>query len=130
MLSKVMPLDEAETSATRLYKAKTFLEANSIDGEIAVTDNGSADDSRQIALRQGVRAVDTCERGYDSAGLSGVEACRHWQRGVSKKFTSGAVARPSFRPVRGDRRFIILRSRITLGGPSDGSEGTRPCLRH
>jgi hypothetical protein len=126
MLSKVMPLDEAETPATRLYNAKT----NSIHGETAVTDNGSTGDSRQIALRLGVRAVDTCGRGYDSAGLSGVEARRHWQRGVSQKVTSGAVARPSFRPGRGDRRFIILRSRITLGGPSDGSEGPRPCLRH
>jgi hypothetical protein len=110
MLSKVMPLDEAETSATRLYKAKTFLEANSIDGEIAVTDNGSTDDSRQIALRQGVRAVDTCERGYDSAGSA-----------ASKPAGIGSGAFPKSSPRERWRGHRSVRCAGIAGSSSSGA---------
>ncbi len=67
-LSIVMPcLDEAETLATCIRKARAFLEANGIDGEVVVGDNGSTDGSQEIARREGARVVDVAIRGYGAA---------------------------------------------------------------
>ena len=48
-LSIIMPcLNESETLASCIKKAKTFLDNNGISGEIIVADNGSTDSSRDI----------------------------------------------------------------------------------
>jgi glycosyltransferase involved in cell wall biosynthesis len=76
-LSIVMPcLNEAETIAACVRKAQTFLEANSIVGEVVVADNGSTDGSQQIARRLGARIVDVTEKGYGSALRGGINAAR------------------------------------------------------
>ena len=76
-LTILMPcLNEAETLAVCIKKAKTFLENSGISGEILIADNGSSDGSQQIAVENGARVVDVPERGYGSALRGGTEAAR------------------------------------------------------
>ena len=76
-LSVVMPcLNEAETLETCIAKAHAALRAHGISGEVIVADNGSTDDSRDIALRAGARVVEVREKGYGSALMGGIESAR------------------------------------------------------
>jgi glycosyltransferase involved in cell wall biosynthesis len=76
-LSIVMPcLNEAETLAVCLNKARKFLESQDIKGEVVVADNGSTDGSQQIAETNGARIVHVPERGYGSALMGGIAAAR------------------------------------------------------
>ena len=69
-------LNEAGTLAACIRKAKSFLKANAIAGEIVVADNGSTDGSPRIAAEFGARVVGVAERGYGAALLGGIEAAR------------------------------------------------------
>jgi hypothetical protein len=74
-LSVVMPcLNEAETLATCITKARTSLESLGVDGEIVVADNGSTDGSQDIATSLGARVVPVAERGYGAALRAGIAA--------------------------------------------------------
>lgn len=74
-LSIVMPcLNESETLATCIEKARSFLENNNVIGEIVVADNGSTDGSQAIAEAHGARVVNIPERGYGSALMGGIKA--------------------------------------------------------
>jgi len=74
-LSIVMPcLNEAETIAVCVRKAKAFLEAQGLAGEVIVADNGSTDGSQQIANALGARIVHVPARGYGAALIGGIEA--------------------------------------------------------
>jgi len=74
-LSIVMPcLNEAETLALCVRKAKAFLVDNAIAGEVIVADNGSTDGSQQIANALGARIVHVPARGYGAALIGGIEA--------------------------------------------------------
>lgn len=76
-LTILMPcLNEAETVATCVRKARGFLERTSISGEVVVADNGSSDGSQQLATEAGARVVPIARRGYGSALLGGIEAAR------------------------------------------------------
>jgi len=76
-LSIVMPcLNEAETLATCIRKARAGLAAAGVAGEIIVADNGSTDGSIEIAQREGARVVHVKERGYGSAVRGGAQAAR------------------------------------------------------
>ena len=76
-LSIVMPcLNEAETLAICLKKARAFLDAHEVAGEIIVADNGSTDGSQQIANALGARIVDVSDRGYGAALIGGIAAAR------------------------------------------------------
>jgi len=76
-LTILMPcLNEAETLATCIRKARQALEAHGISGEIVVADNGSEDGSKEIAVREGARVVDIERKGYGSALLGGIRAAR------------------------------------------------------
>ncbi|WP_332701109.1 glycosyltransferase family 2 protein [Devosia sp.] len=76
-LTILMPcLNEAETLATCIGKALSFLDRTGIAGEIVIADNGSTDGSRQIAEGQGARVVPVAERGYGAALAGGIEAAR------------------------------------------------------
>ena len=83
-LSVVMPcLNEAETLATCITKARASMESLGIDGEIVVADNGSTDGSQDIATSLGARVVPV-----DRAGL--------WRR------AAGAASPPP------DGRYVIM----------------------
>lgn len=67
-VSIVMPcLNEAETIATCIRKAQSFLERSGISGEILIGDNGSTDGSQEIARSLGARVIDIPVRGYGAA---------------------------------------------------------------
>ena len=52
-LSIIMPcLNEAETLATCIGKARDYLERQQIAGEVLIADNGSSDGSQEIATCQ------------------------------------------------------------------------------
>ncbi len=71
-LTILMPcLNEAETLAVCIGKAKTFLEQSGVCGEIVIADNGSTDGSQQIARKNGARVVNVPEKGYGAALIGG-----------------------------------------------------------
>lgn len=72
-LSIVMPcLNESETLAICIRKAKKAIEENKIDGEVIVADNGSTDGSQNIAESLGARVVQVAKKGYGSALMGGI----------------------------------------------------------
>ena len=76
-VSIVMPcLNEAETIAACVSKARRFLESHGVSGEVIVADNGSGDGSQRIAEECGARVVNVAEKGYGSALQGGIAAAR------------------------------------------------------
>jgi hypothetical protein len=76
-LTVVMPcLNEADTLAVCIHKARTAMEQAGIAGEVVVADNGSSDGSVDIARAAGARVVPVPDKGYGSALMGGIEAAR------------------------------------------------------
>ena len=76
-ISVVMPcLNEAETVAVSIRKAKAAFQTMGINGEVVIADNGSKDGSREIATAEGARVVRVEESGYGSALRGGVSAAK------------------------------------------------------
>jgi hypothetical protein len=76
-LTILMPcLNEAETLAACVTKAKDFLLRSGVSGEVLVADNGSTDGSQEIARSLDARVVDVERKGYGAALLGGIEAAR------------------------------------------------------
>src|SRR5207237_524363 len=74
-VSVVSPcLNEQDTLARCLEKARKAFSEHGIAGEILVADNGSTDLSRTIAEREGARVVTVQEPGYGSALMGGIAA--------------------------------------------------------
>jgi glycosyltransferase involved in cell wall biosynthesis len=74
-LSIVMPcLNEAETLASCIGKAQSYLRRSGISGEIVVGDNGSTDGSQEIAAKLGARVIHIPIRGYGAALYGAVTA--------------------------------------------------------
>lgn len=74
-LTILMPcLNEAETLAPCIRKARLFLEKSGISGEILIADNGSTDGSLEIAEREGARIISVSQKGYGSALWAGIAA--------------------------------------------------------
>ena len=74
-LTIVMPcLNEAETLAGCIEKARLGIQRSGVGGEILVADNGSKDDSVLIAERLGARVVHVKKKGYGNALRGGIEA--------------------------------------------------------
>jgi len=72
-LTVLMPcLDEAETVATCIRKARRFLDDHGVTGEVLVVDNGSEDGSPGIALAEGARVIHVAQRGYGAALIAGI----------------------------------------------------------
>src|SRR5947207_5363655 len=69
-------LDEAKTLRTCIEKARRSLEAQHVDSEIVVADNGSTDGSPQIAEQAGARVVHVAQKGYGAALGAGIAAAR------------------------------------------------------
>lgn len=65
-------LDEAQTLAICIQKAKQFMSASGVAGEVLVADNGSSDGSQQIALSAGARVIHVPQRGYGAALIAGI----------------------------------------------------------
>jgi glycosyltransferase involved in cell wall biosynthesis len=69
-------LNEAETIAICIEKAKSYLEHHGVSGEVLIADNGSSDGSQRIAVKHGARVVDVPMCGYGAALMGGIEAAR------------------------------------------------------
>ena len=73
----MMPcLNEAETIARCIEKAKIGLQRSGVSGEILIADNGSTDGSQAIAEKLGARVVQVALKGYGNALRGGIEAAR------------------------------------------------------
>ncbi len=76
-LTILMPcLNEAETLATCIAKAKDYLARSGVSGEVLIADNGSTDGSQAIAAGLGARVVPVPQKGYGAALQGGIEAAR------------------------------------------------------
>jgi Glycosyl transferase family 2 len=76
-LTVLMPcLNEAETVATCVRKARQFLGVHGVSGEILVADNGSTDGSRRLAEEAGARVINVLDPGYGNALLGGIAAAQ------------------------------------------------------
>jgi glycosyltransferase involved in cell wall biosynthesis len=76
-LTILMPcLNEAETLAACIGKAKSFLARAGVAGEVVIADNGSTDGSQAIATAAGARVVEVPEKGYGAALGGGIAAAR------------------------------------------------------
>ena len=76
-LTILMPcLNEAETLETCIRKARGYLEASGVKGEVVIADNGSTDGSQAIAERLGAVVVPVAQRGYGAALIAGITAAR------------------------------------------------------
>lgn len=64
-------LNEEKTIGICINRAKTFLEKNNIEGEVLVIDNGSTDESNNIARELGARVEYIEEKGYGIALING-----------------------------------------------------------
>ena len=74
-LSIVMPcLNEEDTLETCILKAQAAARDAHIAAEIIVADNGSTDNSAELARHLGARVVSVPVRGYGSALMGGIEA--------------------------------------------------------
>lgn len=67
-------LNEAETLARCIEKARIGIEKAGVVGEILIADNGSTDGSQEIAAKCGARVVPVTAKGYGSALRGGIEA--------------------------------------------------------
>lgn len=76
-ITVVMPcLNEAETLAKCIEKARCGIESTGLSGEIVIADNGSQDGSQEIARRLGARVVPVSRKGYGHALHGGILAAR------------------------------------------------------
>jgi glycosyltransferase involved in cell wall biosynthesis len=74
-LSIVMPcLNEGETLEACILKAQKALKDANIAGEVIVADNGSTDNSLEIAQRLGARIINVTAKGYGNALMGGISA--------------------------------------------------------
>ena len=76
-VSIVMPcLNEAETVAICVTKARAWLQSTGTNGEVLVVDNGSTDGSAALATAAGAQVVHERRRGYGNAYLRGFAEAR------------------------------------------------------
>jgi glycosyltransferase involved in cell wall biosynthesis len=76
-LTILMPcLNEGETLAVCVAKARAYLARSGVAGEVLIADNGSTDGSVEIAQRAGARVVHEKRKGYGSALRAGIAAAR------------------------------------------------------
>jgi glycosyltransferase involved in cell wall biosynthesis len=74
-LTILMPcLNEAETIARCIEKAKVGIQKSGVRGEILIADNGSTDGSQAIAEKLGARIIAVKEKGYGNALRGGIKA--------------------------------------------------------
>lgn len=66
-------LNEEETIEIVVGKAKKWLENNKISGEVLVVNNGSTDNTKSIALKNGARVINIDKKGYGTAIINGIK---------------------------------------------------------
>lgn len=73
----LMPcLNEAETLEFSIKEAASAIDRLKLNAEILIVDNGSTDNSAEIAIQNGARVVNVKMRGYGSALIGGIKAAK------------------------------------------------------
>jgi glycosyltransferase involved in cell wall biosynthesis len=73
MISVVIPcLNEEKTLGSCIAEAKQGISKSGLAGEVIISDNGSTDDSRNIAIENGAEVIETQIKGYGSAIINGI----------------------------------------------------------
>ena len=76
-LSVVMPcLNEENTVGLCVDEAQEYMRKYQIQGEVIVVDNGSRDESAEIAAKHGARVIAEAGKGYGRAIRTGIAASR------------------------------------------------------
>jgi glycosyltransferase involved in cell wall biosynthesis len=76
-LSIVMPcLNEADTIGACVLKSFKLLQRYNISGEVIVVDNGSTDNSQEIAEEHGATIAREKKKGYGNALIAGIRAAK------------------------------------------------------
>lgn len=76
-LTILMPcLNEEHTISFCINKAKRFISKQNIEAEILVVDNGSEDDTKNIAQSLGARVVEESNKGYGNALRRGISEAK------------------------------------------------------
>lgn len=76
-ISVVIPcLNEAETLATCIEKVKIAFASNAIRYEVIVADNGSTDQSPEIAQQMGAHLIHVQAKGYGNALMGGISQAK------------------------------------------------------
>jgi hypothetical protein len=116
-LTILMPcLDEARTLPSCIAKARRFLDAANIRGEVVVADNGSIDGSQALARALGARVVDVPVRGYGAALIAGINASagRYVVMGDSDDSYDFEHLQPYVDALRGGAQ-LVMGNRFTGG---------------
>lgn len=69
-------LNEEETLGICIKKAKQAIKENKLEAEILISDNGSEDNSIQIAKQEGARILEVEEKGYGKALIEGTKVAK------------------------------------------------------
>ena len=121
-LTILMPcLKEALTVKKCVSDAINFLHKNGIHGEVLIADNGSTDESCQIARQAGARVVEIKERGYGAALLGGINAAhgRYIIMGDADDSYDFTDLQPFMNALRGGAQ-LVMGNRFR-GGIADGA---------
>ena len=117
-LTILMPcLDEEETLATCIAKARRSLERLGVNGEVVVADNGSTDGSIELAERSGARVVRVEAKGYGNALRGGIAAAKGkfiLMGDADDSYDFSAIA-PFLEQLRAGRE-LVMGCRMPRGG--------------
>jgi len=73
----LMPcLNEEETIEFCVLEAMNAISTSGVEGEVLIADNGSTDESRNIARNNGARVVVIKDKGYGNALIGGINAAK------------------------------------------------------
>jgi glycosyltransferase involved in cell wall biosynthesis len=125
-ISVVLPcLDEEASVGACVSEALEAITAAGLTGEVVVVDNGSTDDSAQVAREAGARVVVELEPGYGNAIASGVSAARGRVVVMADADSTYPLDRvvELARPVLDGGADIVLGNRM-----SDANDATMPFL--
>lgn len=76
-LTVLMPcLNEEKSIGFTVSEAMECIEKHNISAEVLIADNGSTDDSINIATSLGARVVNVTEKGYGNALIGGIKAAK------------------------------------------------------
>lgn len=110
-------LNEAETIEGVIGEARAALDSAGISGEIVVADNGSTDESRDIARRAGAHVVAVRDRGYGSALMGGIAGSRGRyvvMGDADASYDFGTI--PQFVAQLREGRQLVMGCRLPAGG--------------
>ena len=69
-------LNEEKTIGIVIEKAEKWIEKNNVKAEILVVNNGSTDNTKNIAIQKGAKVIYVQERGYGIALINGIKASK------------------------------------------------------